>query len=58
MSDKHEIAVYDIATGGLVAFGQGPRSVIYALKFNSSEDEVVCACQKEVIFSRFKSGKI
>ena len=58
MSDKHEIAVYDIASGSLVAFGQGPRSVIYAIKFNSSEDEVVCACQKEVVFSRFKSGKI
>jgi len=58
MSDKHEIAVYDIQKNALIAFGNGPRSVVYAIKFNSAEDEVVLACQKEVIFSRFDSGKI
>jgi len=38
MNDKHEIAVYDIANNSLVAYGQGPRSVIYSIKFNQSED--------------------
>lgn len=36
MNDKHEIAVYDIAKNALVAFGQGPTSVIFAIKFNQS----------------------
>jgi echinoderm microtubule-associated protein-like 5 len=58
MSDKHEIAVYDIQKDALVAFGDGPRSVVYAIKFNAQEDEVVLACHKEVIFSRFNSGKV
>ena len=58
MNDKHEIAVYDIQKNALVAFGDGPRSVVFALKFNSQEDEVILACQREVIFSSFNSGKI
>lgn len=36
MSDKHQIAIYDIEKKELVATGNGPRSVIYALKFNAS----------------------
>ena len=35
MSDNHEIAVYDINEKALVAFGKGPRSVIFQIKFNS-----------------------
>lgn len=58
MSDKHEIAVYDIEKNSLVAFGGGPRSVIYALKFTLAEDELVCACAKEVVFVQFLDGKI
>jgi hypothetical protein len=58
MNDKHELAVYDIAKNALVAFGQGPKSVIFAIKFNEQEDEVVCACEKEVVFCRFQSGKL
>ena len=46
MSDKHELAVYDVQKNALVAFGNGPRSVVYALKFTKEEDEVVIACQK------------
>ena len=46
MSDNHEIAVYDINEKTLVAFGKGPRSVIYQIKFNSEEDQVICACAK------------
>jgi hypothetical protein len=38
MSDKHEIAVYDIQKNALVAFGAGPRSTIFDLKFNQQED--------------------
>ena len=38
MNDKHEIAVYDIQKDALIAYGQGPRSVIYAIKFNNQED--------------------
>lgn len=37
MNDKHEIAVYDIQKNSLVAFGQGPKSVIFALKFLQNE---------------------
>ena len=33
MSDKHELAIYDIQKNSLVAFGNGPRSVVYAIKF-------------------------
>lgn len=58
MNDKHEIAVYDIAKNALVAFGQGPTSVIFAIKFNQNEEEVICACEKEVVFCRFASGKL
>lgn len=58
MNEKHEIAVYDIAKNALVAFGQGPTSVIFAIKFNQSEEEVICACEKEVVFCRFASGKL
>lgn len=32
--------------------------MIYAIKFNQTEDEIICACQKEVVFARFSSGKI
>jgi tricorn protease-like protein len=46
MNDKHEIAVYDILKNSLVAYGQGPKSVIFAIKFNQSEEEVICACDK------------
>ncbi len=38
MSDNHEIAVYDIAKASLIAYGQGPRSVVFAIKFNKAED--------------------
>jgi len=38
MNDKHEIAVYDIQKNALVSFGQGPKSVIFAIKFNKAED--------------------
>ena len=58
MSDYHEIAVYNIQYNSLVGFGKGPRSVVYNIKFNSTEDEVVCACAKEVIFAKFSTGKI
>lgn len=58
MNDRHEIAVYDIAKNTLIAYGQGPKSVIFAIKFNQAEDEIVCACDKEVVFCRFASGKI
>lgn len=37
-SDYHEIAVYDIAKNSLVAFGKGPRSVVYSIKFTKNED--------------------
>ena len=57
MNDKHQIAVYDIAKNALVSFGQGPKSVIFAIKFNEHEDEVVCACEKQVVFCRFQGGK-
>lgn len=46
MSDKHEIAIYDIENKQLVATGAGPRSVIFTLKFNASEDTVAAACAK------------
>lgn len=36
MNDKHEIAVYDIQKNSLVSFGQGPKSVIFAIKFNKA----------------------
>lgn len=36
MNEKHEIAVYDITKGSLIAFGQGPKSVIFAIKFNQN----------------------
>ena len=58
MSDKHELAVYDVQKNSLVAFGNGPRSVVYAIKFSRDEEEVVLACQKEVVFARFQSGKV
>ncbi len=53
MNDSHDIAVYDINEKKLVAFGKGPRSVIHQLKFNSEEDQVICACAKEVVFAYF-----
>lgn len=46
MSDTHDIAVYDLTKNAMVAFGQGPKSVIYAIKFTANEEELVCACQK------------
>jgi WD40 repeat protein len=46
MSDNHEIAVYDINDKSLIAFGKGPRSVIYQIKFNLEEDQIICACAK------------
>lgn len=46
MNDNHEIAVYNIQKNALVAYGRGPRSVVYNIKFNAAEDEVVCACSK------------
>lgn len=58
MSDNHEIAVYDLSKNSLVAFGRGPRSVVYSIKFNLAEDQIVCACAKEVVFAHFSSGKI
>lgn len=58
MNDNHEIAVYDIQKNALIAYGRGPRSVVYSIKFNSAEDEVVCACSKEVVFAKFSGGKI
>lgn len=58
MSDTHEIAVYDLTKNALVAFGNGPKSVIYAIKFTANEEEIVCACQKEVVFIKFQTGKI
>jgi microtubule-associated protein-like 6 len=36
MSDNHEIAVYDLVKGTLVSYGQGPRSVVFAIKFNKA----------------------
>ena len=41
----------------LLATGNGPRSPIYALKFNANEDMVAAACAKEVVFAEFKNGK-
>lgn len=38
MNDKHEIAVYDIQKNSLVAYGQGPKSVIFAIKFLQNEE--------------------
>jgi WD40 repeat protein len=58
MNDKHEIAVYDLQKNSLVAFGQGPKSVIFAIKFLQNEEEIVCACDKEVVFCRFITGKL
>lgn len=57
-SDNHEIAVYDITTKALVAFGKGPRSVIYQIKFNLAEDQLICACAKEVQFVTFLGGRV
>ena len=57
MSDKHEIAIYSLETQSLVATGNGPRSVIFALKFTANEDMVAAACSKEVVFASFKGGK-
>ena len=57
MSDKHEIAIYDIESNKLVATGNGPRSVIYTLRFNETEDLVAASCAKEVVFIEFKNGK-
>lgn len=58
MSDNHEIAVFDLDKNAIIAYGQGPKSVIYAIKFTSNEEEVVVACQKEVVFVKYKNGKI
>lgn len=60
MNDKHEVVVYDISQkdASVVAFGQGPKSVIFAIKFNKNEDELICACDKEVVFIRFSGKKI
>lgn len=58
MSDNHEIAVYDIIEKCLVAYGKGPRSVIFQIKFNSEEDQVICACEKEVVFAYFEKGRL
>lgn len=57
-SDNHEIAVYDITSKALVAFGRGSRSVIYQIKFNLTEDQLICACAKEVQFVTFLGGKL
>lgn len=58
MSDNHQIAIYDINDKSLVAFGKGPRSVVYQIKFNLAEDEVILSCAKEVLFARFSKGKL
>jgi hypothetical protein len=36
MGDGHEVAVYDVQEKALVAFGKGPKSVIYQIKFTHS----------------------
>lgn len=47
-----------MATNSLVAAGNGPRSVVFAIKFNHKEDELICACDKEVVFVRFGANKM
>ncbi len=46
MSDTHEIGIFDLNKNAMISFGQGPKSVIYAIKFTLNEEELVCACQK------------
>ena len=46
MSDKHEIAIYSVESQSLIATGNGPRSVIFALKFTTDEEMVAAACAK------------
>ena len=36
MNDNHEIAVYNLSNNSLVAYGRGPRSVIYCIRFNKA----------------------
>jgi hypothetical protein len=36
MSDNHEISVFDVVKNATIAYGQGPKSVIYAVKFSGN----------------------
>jgi hypothetical protein len=44
MSDNHEISVFDVIKNATIAYGQGPKSVIHAIKFSANEEEVILAC--------------
>jgi WD40 repeat protein len=46
MSDNHEISVFDVVKNTTIAYGQGPKSVIYAVKFSMNEEDVIVACEK------------
>jgi WD40 repeat protein len=58
MCDDHDIFVFDIPSKSLVAFGKGPKSVVYHIKFNAEENTVIMACDKQVAFASFSKGQL
>lgn len=58
MCDDHDIFVFDITSKSLVAFGKGPKNVVFHIKFNAEEDTVILACDKQVAFANFSKGQL